>query len=89
MPFAYRGQASRHPIDTESPAEVEAQYPSRSECLWCKKRHPVHQDGVHVGRIAEHEVVVTQISDDQRYSCTVTGSCPGSYAKVSKWKRIP
>jgi hypothetical protein len=48
----------------------------------------VHQDGEHVGKIAEHEITDAQISDDQRYSCTVTYECPGSLARVSKLKRI-
>ena len=67
---------------------VEDEYPRRSLCLSCKTRHFVHQDGVHVGRIVEHEIIDTQISNDQRYVCTVTSSCPGSLATVSKWKRI-
>jgi len=69
--------------------EVESQYPRRSLCPLCRKPQLVHQDGVHVGEIVEHEIVETQISDDHRYSCTVTSSCPGSFAKVSKWKWVP
>lgn len=69
---------------------VEDQYPRRTLCPACKSRmHPVHVDGEHAGKIVEHEIVDTQISDDRRYACTVTYRCPGSLAQVSKWKRIP
>lgn len=67
---------------------VEDEYPRKSLCPSCRKRHPVHADGVHAGRIVEHEAVETQISDDERYTCIVTSACPGSFARVSKWKRI-
>lgn len=68
---------------------VEDQYPRRSECPMCRKRHDVHADGAHVGRIVEHDVVESQLSDDQRYACTIRSTCAGSLATVSKWKKIP
>lgn len=67
---------------------VEDQYPRRSLCPACRESHPVHADGDHVGKIVEHEIVDAQISNDQCYACTVAYTCPGSLAKVSKWKRI-
>jgi hypothetical protein len=68
---------------------VENEYPRRSECPMCRKRHPVHADGVHAGKLAEHEIVDSQLSDDQRYACTIRFMCAGSLATVSKWRKIP
>jgi len=68
---------------------VEDQYPRQVLCTSCRCVHGGCSHGDHVGKIIEHEVIETQISGDDRYSCTVTHTCPGSLAKVSKWKRIP
>lgn len=67
---------------------VEDEYPLRSICPACRNPHPVHAGGAHAGKLVEHEVVDAQISSDGRYACTITHTCPGSLARVSKWQRI-
>ena len=80
----------RDPASVSNPRDpVENEYPRRSECPACRKRYPVYLSGTNEGQIVEHEVVDSQLSDDQRYACTIRYACPGSLASVSKWKRIP
>jgi hypothetical protein len=40
------------------------------------------------GKLEEHAIVVAQIADDQRSTCSLTYRCPASGATVSEWKDI-
>jgi hypothetical protein len=63
---------------------VEQSRPKRVQCLTCKERHAVTDEGA----LIEHNISESQISDDWQYSTIVTQRCPGSGAKVSLWKRV-
>ena len=57
--------------------------PIRCECPHCRERKRVID-----GRLEEHTIVVVQIADDQRSTCSLTYRCPASGAEVSEWKDI-
>jgi hypothetical protein len=40
------------------------------------------------GRLDEHVIVITEIADDQRATCTLTYRCPAAGAEVSVWKAV-
>lgn len=57
--------------------------PRRCECPHCHVRKQVID-----GKLEEHAIVVVQIADDQRSTCSLTYRCPASGAEVSEWKDI-
>lgn len=38
------------------------------------------------GKLEEHDIVITEIADDQRATCTLTYHCPAGGTEVSRWK---
>src|SRR4029077_18593199 len=59
-------------------------FPTRCACPYCHTRRRVVD-----GKLEEHPIVISEISDDQRATCTLTYRCPASGAEVSEWKDIP
>jgi hypothetical protein len=62
---------------------IDSARPSRCECPHCRERKYVVD-----GKLEDHNIIVAQIADDHRSSCTLTYRCPASGAVVSQWERI-
>lgn len=58
-------------------------FPMHCACPHCHTRRRVVN-----GRLEEHAIVITNIADDLRATCTLTYRCPAAGAEVSVWKVI-
>jgi len=93
---AYTREVSERRADDAANEKLE--YPVRVMCPGCNQRKEVfvshefqsadttpREHEVH--RIAPHAIVVSQISDDLRDSCTISYPCPASGAEVSAFRK--